>query len=68
MGNGSDEELPDVSAGAEAADLRGGPEAAPIPNVPMDVDADEPDALPANYRVVNLWEPPMPGAGDLLAP
>eukprot|EP00969_Alexandrium_andersonii_P033579 1467868-Alexandrium_andersonii.AAC.1 len=34
----------------------------------MDVGTDEHDALPANYRVVNLLEPPMPGAGDLLAP
>eukprot|EP00969_Alexandrium_andersonii_P146219 6466724-Alexandrium_andersonii.AAC.1 len=34
----------------------------------MDVGAEEPDPPPPNYRVVNLVEPPMPGAGDLLAP
>eukprot|EP00969_Alexandrium_andersonii_P046303 2032020-Alexandrium_andersonii.AAC.1 len=34
----------------------------------MDVDTDELDALPANYRVVDLTEPPVTDAGDLLAP
>eukprot|EP00969_Alexandrium_andersonii_P294031 12995088-Alexandrium_andersonii.AAC.1 len=68
MDHASDEELPDVSAGAEAGDLRGGPGAEPIPNVPMDVDADAVDAPPASYRIVDLTEPPVPYAGDPTAP
>eukprot|EP00969_Alexandrium_andersonii_P068558 3024716-Alexandrium_andersonii.AAC.1 len=34
----------------------------------MDVDTDAPDSPPANYRLVDLTEPPVPYAGDLMAP
>eukprot|EP00969_Alexandrium_andersonii_P102704 4532510-Alexandrium_andersonii.AAC.1 len=60
MDHSSDEELPDATAGVEAGDLRDGPGAQPVPNVPMDVDGDTPDAPPAKNRLVDLTEPPAP--------